>query len=80
MELSFKKGGRKKNMAKIVVDEERCKGCELCIPACPKHIMVMAEYFNKKGYHPVKQIKPEECTGCAFCAMICPDVAIEVYK
>ncbi|MBU4562394.1 4Fe-4S binding protein, partial [bacterium] len=23
-------------MAKIVIDEERCKGCELCIPACPK--------------------------------------------
>jgi Fe-S-cluster-containing hydrogenase component 2 len=47
VELSFKKGGRKKNMAKIVVDEERCKGCELCIPACPKHIMVMSEKFNK---------------------------------
>jgi len=67
-------------MAKIVVDEERCKGCELCIPACPKHIMVMSEKFNKKGYHPAKQIKPEECTGCAFCAITCPDVAIEVYK
>jgi len=46
-------------MAKIVVDEERCKGCELCIPACPKHIIVMAEHFNKKGYHPAKQINPE---------------------
>jgi len=67
-------------MAKIVVDDERCKGCELCIPACPKQIMVMSEKINKKGYHPAKQIKPEECTGCAFCAMICPDIAIEVFK
>lgn len=67
-------------MAKIVVDEERCKGCELCIPACPKYIMVMSEKINKKGYHPAKQIKPEECTGCAFCAIVCPDVAIEVFK
>lgn len=67
-------------MAKIVVDEERCKGCELCIPACPKHIMVMSEKFNKKGYYQAKQIKPEECTGCTFCAMVCPDVAIEVFK
>jgi 2-oxoglutarate ferredoxin oxidoreductase subunit delta len=67
-------------MAKIVVDEERCKGCELCIPACPKNIMVMSEKINKKGYHPAKQIKPEECTGCAFCAIVCPDVAIEVFK
>lgn len=79
MELSFKRE-REKNMAKIVVDDERCKGCELCIPACPKHIIVMSEKINKKGYHPVKQIKPEECNGCAFCAMICPDIAIEVFK
>jgi 2-oxoglutarate ferredoxin oxidoreductase subunit delta len=40
----------------------------------------MSKKFNKKGYHPAKQIKPEECTGCAFCAMVCPDVAIEVFK
>ena len=65
---------------KIVVDEERCKGCELCIPVCPKHIMVMSKKFNKKGYHPATQINLEECTGCAFCAMTCPDVAIEVFK
>jgi len=35
-------------MAKIVIDEERCKGCELCIPACPKHIIVMSEKYNKR--------------------------------
>jgi len=67
-------------MAKIIIDEEKCKGCELCTVACPKDIIVMAEHFNKKGYHPAKQINPEKCTGCAFCAMTCPDVAIEVYK
>lgn len=67
-------------MAKIVIDEERCKGCELCLAACPKRIIVMSENFNKKGYHPAKQINPEECTGCAFCALTCPDIAIEVFK
>lgn len=67
-------------MAKIIIDEEKCKGCELCTVACPKDIIVMAEHFNKKGYHPAEQINPEKCTGCAFCAMTCPDVAIEVYK
>lgn len=80
MELIFKKEERSNSMANIIIDEERCKGCELCIPACPKHIIVMSENFNKKGYHPAKQIKTEECTGCAFCAMVCPDVAIEVFK
>jgi len=67
-------------MAKIIIDQERCKGCELCTSACPKHIIIMSEYFNAKGYHTAKQVKPEECTGCAFCALTCPDVAIEVYK
>jgi len=57
-------------MAKIVIDEERCKGCELCTAACPKHIIVMSEHFNKKGYRPAKQINPEKCTGCAFCAIV----------
>ncbi len=67
-------------MGIIIIDQERCKGCELCIKACPKNIIFMSEKFNKKGYHYTKQIKPEECTGCTFCALVCPDVAIEVFK
>ncbi|MEA1939820.1 MAG: 4Fe-4S binding protein [Candidatus Caldatribacteriota bacterium] len=67
-------------MAKIIIDEEKCKGCELCTVACPENIIVMAKHFNKKGYHPAEQINPEKCTGCAFCALTCPDLAIEVYK
>jgi 2-oxoglutarate ferredoxin oxidoreductase subunit delta len=67
-------------MAKIIIDQERCKGCELCIPVCPKHIIITSENFNKKGYYPAEQINPEDCTGCAFCALTCPDVAIEVFK
>ena len=67
-------------MAKVVIDRERCKGCELCTLACPQKIMVMSKSFNENSYHPVEQINPEKCTGCAFCAIFCPDVAIEVYK
>ncbi|MFZ2330085.1 MAG: 4Fe-4S binding protein [Atribacterota bacterium] len=67
-------------MAKIIIDRERCKGCELCTVVCPQKIIVMSKSFNKKSYHPAELINPEKCTGCAFCAMTCPDVAIEVYK
>ena len=67
-------------MAKVVIDREKCKGCELCTLVCPQNILIMSNSFNKKSYHPVEQINPEKCTGCAFCAMTCPDVAIEVYK
>jgi len=68
-------------MPTIVIDEERCKGCQLCTMACPKGLVKMAEHFNAKGYHPAKLVDPDqECTGCAMCAMMCPDVAITVYR
>lgn len=67
-------------MPEIKVDELRCKGCELCVTACPKQCIIMSDSFSVTGYYPAKFCKPEACTGCALCAQICPDVAIEVYK
>ncbi len=66
---------------RIVIDVERCKGCELCRDACPKDILIMAEELNAKGYHSVILLDPmHECTGCALCATVCPDGCITVYK
>ncbi|PKK91277.1 MAG: tungsten formylmethanofuran dehydrogenase [Candidatus Wallbacteria bacterium HGW-Wallbacteria-1] len=67
-------------MPRIVVDDERCKGCGLCIDACPKKIIVESEKLNSKGYHPAKQVNEEKCVGCKICATVCPDCAIEVFK
>lgn len=68
-------------MAKVTFDEDRCKGCELCVSVCPKHIVLMAkDRINKKGYHPATVEEMDKCIGCAFCAMMCPDVVIEVEK
>jgi 2-oxoglutarate ferredoxin oxidoreductase subunit delta len=69
-------------MGRTVTDEERCKGCELCASACPYKLIVMAERFNRKGYHPavLDDSRATECTGCALCARMCPDVAITVYR
>lgn len=67
---------------KVVFDPEACKGCELCIPVCPKDIITIAEEINQQGYHPatVSDENQEVCISCAFCAWICPDLAIEVYR
>ncbi len=35
----------------IVVDVEKCKGCEVCIPACPTEVIALANEVNGKGYH-----------------------------
>lgn len=64
----------------IVVDVERCKGCEVCNVACPSQVIGMTEDVNGKGYHYAYMEKPEECTGCANCSIVCPDGVITVYK
>ncbi|MBN1888366.1 MAG: 4Fe-4S dicluster domain-containing protein [Thermoflexales bacterium] len=66
---------------RIEIDVDRCKGCELCMAVCPKNLIVPAEFFNVRGYHPAELVDPEEaCTGCGLCALMCPDVVITVYR
>ncbi|MCB8942894.1 MAG: 4Fe-4S dicluster domain-containing protein [Ardenticatenaceae bacterium] len=66
---------------RIVIDYERCKGCELCLPACPPQVIGLAEQFNQKGYRPAVFLDTEEkCTGCALCAVVCPDACITVFR
>jgi 2-oxoglutarate ferredoxin oxidoreductase subunit delta len=66
---------------RIVIDSERCKGCELCVGVCPQHVIRMAEFFNPHGYRPASLADPDgACTGCGVCAILCPDVAIRVYR
>jgi 2-oxoglutarate ferredoxin oxidoreductase subunit delta len=73
-------------MSRIVIDENRCKGCGLCTTACPFDLIRIADRFNAKGYRPAEYVGPSDsqhsrsCTGCANCATMCPDVAITVYR
>jgi len=63
---------------KITIDFERCKGCALCLGACPNNVITISEKSNSKGYFPA-QPTGSNCTGCANCAIVCPDCCIEVY-
>lgn len=68
-------------MAVLEFKTDYCKGCGLCVHACPKGVLKLAEdKINKKGHHPVVADKPELCIGCAFCAMMCPDCIIKVER
>jgi 2-oxoglutarate ferredoxin oxidoreductase subunit delta len=68
-------------MPGIIVDGRYCKGCGLCVEACPFNIIVLdPERITEKGYHPAMLAEPDRCNGCATCAVMCPDVAIKVER
>lgn len=65
---------------RIIINEERCKGCALCIPVCPVHILQLDKTkTNLKGYTPL-MVTEDKCIACTFCAMMCPDSVITVEK
>lgn len=65
----------------VTVDVARCKGCELCVVACPTGVLALEpKEVNDRGYHFAYMANPEKCIGCASCALVCPDACIEVYR
>jgi 2-oxoglutarate ferredoxin oxidoreductase subunit delta len=62
----------------VTIDRNRCKGCELCVHACPKQVLAMSKEINDKGYFFATVVSLPDCIGCKFCGMSCPDTAIEV--
>jgi 2-oxoglutarate ferredoxin oxidoreductase subunit delta len=68
-----------KVLGDLVIDIERCKGCEICIDACPQETLALSDTINSKGYQYVVKIN-HSCTGCANCAIVCPDAVISVYR
>ena len=76
----------------VTVDALRCKGCGLCVVACPTDtlalraddvndlLLLQPKEVNDRGYHYAYMAHPDACIGCASCAAVCPDACIEVYR
>lgn len=65
----------------VVVDTERCKGCNLCVVACPYDVLELSpKAVNLKGYRYSQMFHPDNCVGCTACATVCPDACITVYR
>ena len=65
----------------VVVNTERCKGCNLCVVACPTQTLALTtSEVNHKGYAYCYEANPDSCIGCSSCAIVCPDGCISVYK
>jgi 2-oxoglutarate ferredoxin oxidoreductase subunit delta len=68
-----------KKPAKVAIDINKCKGCELCVYYCPQETLAMAKAISARGY-PYAIVVQDNCTGCQECARVCPDVCIEIWR
>jgi 2-oxoglutarate ferredoxin oxidoreductase subunit delta len=62
----------------VTIEIDRCKGCELCIPACPPQVLTMSSEVNEAGYR-YPELVPG-CTGCKACLLVCPDFVFDIYR
>jgi 2-oxoglutarate ferredoxin oxidoreductase subunit delta len=76
-------------MAKIIINQDKCKGCFLCVSFCPKGLIKKSAKLNQQGLNFAEFSRQDNlskagdstgCIGCMQCAVICPDCCIEVYK
>lgn len=63
------KARKKKPPPEIHINLAFCKGCDICVVACPKDCLAM-----ERGK--VVIINAQTCTGCLLCELRCPDFAI----
>jgi 2-oxoglutarate ferredoxin oxidoreductase subunit delta len=62
----------KKDRGLLRIDVDECKGCGLCIEACPPKVIGMSEHLNHYGYR-TAMYAGAGCTGCGICFMACPE-------
>ncbi len=61
------------NENSIEIKSTQCKGCAVCVSACPKKCIQMSETLNAAGY-PAAEFVQNGCTACGFCFYACPEM------
>lgn len=56
----------------VEMNAEECKGCGLCVEACPAKVLKLDEQLNRYGYHPAVYVG-NGCSGCGICWFACPE-------
>jgi len=76
------KGKEKQDRGKVEISQEECKGCGLCVAACPVAVLKLGESLNSRGYHSAYYVGVG-CTGCGACFYTCPEpgaITVLVFK
>ena len=61
--------GKETIMAKVTFNEALCKGCGLCVGACPKKIVALKNPLNAKGYRRERLYRL--CVLCHHVSRLC---------
>jgi 2-oxoglutarate ferredoxin oxidoreductase subunit delta len=56
----------------IEIASHLCKGCSLCIVACPAKVLAQGSALNRQGYY-AAIYQGSGCTGCGICFYVCPE-------
>lgn len=67
-----------KTPVEITVDQERCKGCDLCLNLCPAKVFQESDQTNTRGFKSRIPALKEQCTSCGLCQYFCPERAIKL--
>ena len=56
----------------VEIAAQLCKGCCLCVTACPPAVLAQSQFLNRLGYFAVSYAG-SGCTGCGICFYVCPE-------
>jgi len=71
---------KKKAAKEVIIDDQFCKGCNLCIEVCPRKVFSGSSKRSRSGYSMPQAVNPGKCSVCFLCEMTCPDLAITVIE
>jgi 2-oxoglutarate ferredoxin oxidoreductase subunit delta len=64
----------------IRINDNLCKGCNICIEFCPLIVFERSDKLNRKGYYVPVVAREEDCNYCSICDLLCPEFAIVLVK
>ncbi|MCL5990680.1 MAG: 4Fe-4S binding protein [Bacteroidetes bacterium] len=69
-----------KEKIEIFIDDELCKGCDICVELCRPDVFIKSDKINSRGYYVPIPASMNKCTGCMICELICPELAVIIVK
>ena len=64
--------GMNGDRGRVELNGDECKGCALCVEACPPKVLLLSPSLNRYGYH-TSTYTGRGCTGCGICFYVCPE-------